>query len=55
MVHYEERFWHFSQEKQVYYDGNGGTIIFIGWIKFVGFKKHSSFISLVVISSSGYK
>ena len=40
VVHYEFGSWCFSQENQVGYDGGGGTIIFIAWIKFFSFDKH---------------
>ena len=53
MVHYENRNWCIRQENQVGYDGGGGTIIFIAWIKFVTLEKHFSFVNQVVISDSG--
>ena len=53
MVHYEDGGRHNSQENQVGYNGGGGTIIFIAWIRFVAFEKHFSFVSLVVMSDSG--
>ena len=54
MVSYEDRGWCISQENQVAYDDDSWNIIFIARIKFVSFEKHFSFLSLVVISGSGY-
>ena len=42
-----------SQENQVDYDGGGGTIIFIAWIKFFSFEEKKLFFSLIVLISSG--
>ena len=52
MVHFADRDCRISQENQVGYDGGGGAIIFIVWIKFAAFEKHFSFVSLAVIRGS---
>ena len=48
MVYFKIRRLCISQENQVGYDSGGGTIAFIGWIKFLSFEKHFSFLGLVV-------